>query len=225
VIATDLKSRPCSIDSTQLRRSLASGSRARLPTPAEPERVAPVSASRNGPVPREVHQNGAGNSAVFCLALVGMSLASPLRPLLRSATKSSGFPLFRFRATIVGVDTLTPPDRDHLRRDARHRRARHLGAPRNRVPRHSPGLSCETSRISDQQGQTPARRWRGSTSTTAPQYQRVRRRHEAGCDDGLIASVFHRSPCAIRSTLAACFTKSIRDNLARHSSLSFLPYR
>jgi len=40
------------IDSTWMRRSLASGSRAGLPTPAEPERVAPASASRSGPVPR-----------------------------------------------------------------------------------------------------------------------------------------------------------------------------
>src|ERR1700738_2560604 len=35
-----------------------------LPTPAEPERVAPASASRSGPVSRVEHQNGAGNSAV-----------------------------------------------------------------------------------------------------------------------------------------------------------------
>src|SRR5882672_5909856 len=35
-----------------MRRSLIHGSRARLPTPAEPERVAPASASRSGPVPR-----------------------------------------------------------------------------------------------------------------------------------------------------------------------------
>lgn len=40
------------IDSTLMRRSLASGSRAGLPTPAEPERVAPASASRSGPAPR-----------------------------------------------------------------------------------------------------------------------------------------------------------------------------
>jgi hypothetical protein len=35
-----------------VRRSLASGPRERPSTPAEPERVAPVSASRSGPVPR-----------------------------------------------------------------------------------------------------------------------------------------------------------------------------
>src|SRR4029077_18968037 len=63
VIAAGLKLVAVPIDSTRTRRSLASGSRARLPTPAEPERVAPVSASRSGPVPPgEVHQNGAGNS-------------------------------------------------------------------------------------------------------------------------------------------------------------------
>jgi hypothetical protein len=40
------------IGSTWTRRSLSDRSRARLPTPAEPERVAPASASRSGPVPR-----------------------------------------------------------------------------------------------------------------------------------------------------------------------------
>src|SRR5258705_5139636 len=35
-----------------MRHSLIIGSRPRLPTPAEPERVAPASASRSGPIPR-----------------------------------------------------------------------------------------------------------------------------------------------------------------------------
>jgi hypothetical protein len=52
VITAGLKLIVVPIDSTWTRRSLASGSRARLPTPAEPERVAPASASRSGPVPR-----------------------------------------------------------------------------------------------------------------------------------------------------------------------------
>src|SRR5882757_2782670 len=52
VIAAGLKLNVVPIDSTWTRRSLASGSRNRLPTPAEPERVAPASASRSGPVPR-----------------------------------------------------------------------------------------------------------------------------------------------------------------------------
>src|SRR3981189_1293177 len=44
-----------------------------LPTPAEPERVAPASASRRGPVPR---QNGAGNSAVSVWHHSGLQRAS-----------------------------------------------------------------------------------------------------------------------------------------------------
>ncbi len=52
VIAAGLKLNVVPIDSTWTRRSLASGSRNRLPTPAEPVRVAPASASRSGPVPR-----------------------------------------------------------------------------------------------------------------------------------------------------------------------------
>ncbi len=64
VIAAGLKLIVVPIDSTWMRRSLASGSRAALPTPAEPERVAPASASRSGPVPRVGAPNGAGNSAV-----------------------------------------------------------------------------------------------------------------------------------------------------------------
>jgi hypothetical protein len=52
VTAAGLKLIVVPVDSTWMRHSLASGSRARLPTPAEPERVAPVSASRSGPVPR-----------------------------------------------------------------------------------------------------------------------------------------------------------------------------
>ena len=50
VIAAGLKLIVVPIDSTWTRRSLADGSRARLP--AEPERVAPASASRSGPIPR-----------------------------------------------------------------------------------------------------------------------------------------------------------------------------
>jgi hypothetical protein len=52
VITAGLKLIVVPIDSTWTRRSLAGGSRARLPTPAEPVRVAPASASRSGPVPR-----------------------------------------------------------------------------------------------------------------------------------------------------------------------------
>jgi len=40
------------IDSGSLRHSLIDGSRPRFPTPAEPARVAPASASRSGPIPR-----------------------------------------------------------------------------------------------------------------------------------------------------------------------------
>jgi hypothetical protein len=40
------------VDSGSLWHSLMIGSRPRLPTPAEPERVAPASASRSGPIPR-----------------------------------------------------------------------------------------------------------------------------------------------------------------------------
>jgi len=52
VIAAGLKLIVVPIDSTWTRRSLADGSRARLPAPAEPEPVAPASASRSGPIPR-----------------------------------------------------------------------------------------------------------------------------------------------------------------------------
>src|SRR5712671_2920792 len=66
VITAGLKLIVVPIDSTWTRRSLASGSRNRLPTPAEPERVAPASASRSGPVPPGgCTRNGAGNGAVF----------------------------------------------------------------------------------------------------------------------------------------------------------------
>src|SRR5260221_14169448 len=71
VIAAGLKLIAVPIDSTLTRRSLASGSRARLPTPAEPERVAPASASRSGPVPPVGAPNGAGNSAVSYWARSG----------------------------------------------------------------------------------------------------------------------------------------------------------
>ena len=54
------------------------------------------------------------------------------------------------------------------------------------------GALCNTSRISDQQGQTPARPRRGSTSTTvAMQYNQVRRKH---CCCGIAGSPL-RVPC------------------------------
>jgi hypothetical protein len=40
------------VDSTSVGRSVLYGSRVWFPTPAEPARVAPVSASRSGPIPR-----------------------------------------------------------------------------------------------------------------------------------------------------------------------------
>ena len=40
------------VDSTSVGHSVLDGSRVWFPTPAEPERVAPVSASRSGPIPR-----------------------------------------------------------------------------------------------------------------------------------------------------------------------------
>ena len=53
------------VDSTSVGHSVLDGSRVWFPTPAEPERVAPVSASRSGAGSRRlVHLNGAGNSAV-----------------------------------------------------------------------------------------------------------------------------------------------------------------
>ena len=91
------------VDSTWTRRSLANGSRARLPTPAEPERVAPVSASRSGPVPPgEVHQNGTGNSAVFCWH--DSAAARPQFQAQRAAR-------FRFVCTAAAAAPTFGPDR------------------------------------------------------------------------------------------------------------------
>src|SRR5258706_6293553 len=82
VIAAGLKLVAVPIDSARTRRSLASGSRARLPTPAEPERVAPVSASRSGPVPPGGGpRNGAGKRRRFLFGHdPGNSVFSALAP-------------------------------------------------------------------------------------------------------------------------------------------------
>ena len=91
VIAAGLKLIVVPIDSTWMRRSLASGSRDRLPTPAEPERVAPASASRSGPVPRVGAPNGAGNSAVSYWAPGSSAFSSS--PRLSSHTLSASVTL------------------------------------------------------------------------------------------------------------------------------------
>ena len=93
VIAAGLKLVAVPIDSTRTRRSLASGSRARLPTPAEPERVAPVSASRSGPVPPGgCTRNGAGNGAVFCLVTIPATARSARAPHAVISARAAGSP-------------------------------------------------------------------------------------------------------------------------------------
>jgi hypothetical protein len=121
VIAAGLKLIVVPIDCTWMRRSLASGSRARaLPTPAEPERVAPASASRSGPVPRVVHQNGAGNSAVFCLA--------PSRPWKARPDSSRAW------SKMFTTRTATGPNFRHLQAGRSRRRNQRGSRTRRRVP-------------------------------------------------------------------------------------------
>ena len=100
VIAAGLKLVAVPIDSTRTRRSLASGSRARLPTPAEPERVAPVSASRSGPVPPGgCTRNGAGNGAVFCLVTIPATARSARAPHAVISARAAGSPSLSRRST------------------------------------------------------------------------------------------------------------------------------
>src|SRR5215472_3717848 len=88
-------------------RSVPDGSRARLPTPAEPERVAPVSASRSGPIPRGWCTRTALVTAPF---------------LIPAALDASGGD-FRQRAG-PGIGLVDQPhDRDHVRQLCERRAA------------------------------------------------------------------------------------------------------
>jgi hypothetical protein len=111
----------------------------RLPTPAEPERVAPASASRSGPVPPgEVHQNGAGNSAVFCWH--DSAAARPQFQAQRAArfrfvcTAAAAAPTF---GRIDGAFTNSPRAASRIRKVCRSERPRVLGLLANHS-RHMP---------------------------------------------------------------------------------------
>src|SRR6185312_16691035 len=79
VIAAGLKIIVVPIDSRWMKDSLIGGSQ-RFPTPAEPERVAPASASRSGAVPRVGAPKTASATAPFLLApiLLAPILLAPI---------------------------------------------------------------------------------------------------------------------------------------------------
>src|SRR6185437_7425473 len=101
VIAAGLKIIVVPIDSRWMKDSLIGGSQ-RFPTPAEPERVAPASASRSGAVPRVGAPKTASATAPFLLALILLGFMGPFKTPPFKGTLQNGSTLDFFAQPLIG---------------------------------------------------------------------------------------------------------------------------